>query len=178
MPCRPFTYRDLLDIGISETQLRALLRDGVLRAVFRGVYVRADADDSMELRADAASSVLGPDQVVCDRSAALLHGVDVYGVRERRARRLETCVRKGGTPSRAQGIDGRQRALLDRDVMSIGRVHVTTPLRTALDLGCALPRHRALGALDAFAHEFGLKPADLVAESQRFRGRPYVSSCL
>lgn len=170
LPWTPLTRRELLEIGLSENQLRSLLRGGVLRVVFHGVYVRADADDNVELRAEAAAMILGPDHIVCDRSAAFLHGVDVYGVRES-SRELETCVMRGGTPSRHRGIDGRRRALAERDLMSIGRARVTTPLRTALDLGCALPRHRALGALDELARKHGLASADLARECGRYRGR-------
>lgn len=170
LPSCPLSRRDLLQMGLSENRLRHLIRSGVLRVVFRGVYVRADIEDSVELRVRAAALLVGSEQIICDRSAAYLHGVDVYGSRERPEWRLETCVRSGG-PNRHRGVDGRQRKLADGDVARLGSVPVTTPLRTALDLGCALPRHRALGAMDALAREHHFDRRDLQRECSRFRGR-------
>lgn len=170
LPLHPMSRRDLLRTGLSENRLRYLIRCGVLRVVFRGVYVRADIEDSVELQVQAAALLIGSEQIICDRSAAYLHGVDVYGSREQPERRLETCVRSGG-PNRHQGVDGRQRDLADCDVVRVGSVLITTPLRTALDLGCALPRHRALGAMDALAREHHFDRRDLQHECPRFRGR-------
>lgn len=146
-------------------------RSGDLRQVFRGVYVGRTTEDSLAMRVQAAALVLGPDQIVCDRAAAYLHGVDTYGVRESHARPLETCVLRGGVPTRRRGIDGRQRDLVPEEIRAHGEVRVTTPLRTALDLGCALPRHRALGAMDELARFHQIDRGALEAGSVRFRGR-------
>lgn len=171
LPHGPVTRLQLRQLGLSESVVVGMVRDRALRRVFKGVYVAAAVEDTLHLRAQAAVLVLGPDQVVCDRAAAYLHGVDVYGVREAHSRALETCVRRGGTPTRHRGVDGRQRDLAERDVMSIGKLCVTTPMRTALDLGCALPRHRAIGAMDALARAHDLNPRDMLLECGRFRGR-------
>jgi hypothetical protein len=168
---RPVSRRELLESGIPARRIEAMRRNGELRTVFRGVYVGPDVEDSLATRADAAALVLGPDQVVCDRAAAFLHGIDAYGARESRARPLETCVRRGGTRTRRHGIDGRQRDLLADDVEARRSVQLTTPLRTALDLGCSLPRHRAIGVMDALARFHGFDPIALDAGSRRFRGR-------
>lgn len=55
--------------------------------------------------------------------------------------------------------------------MSLGGVRLTTPLRTALDLGCALSRPEALAAFDAFARLHGVSRDDLEACLPRYRGR-------
>ncbi|MGN6721114.1 MAG: type IV toxin-antitoxin system AbiEi family antitoxin domain-containing protein [Marmoricola sp.] len=170
-PNRPVSRRELLESGIPSRRIEAMRRSGELRTVFRGVYVGRDVADSLEMRIDAAGLVLGPDQVVCDRAAAFLHGVDAYGSRESQSRPLETCVRRGGTRTRRQGIDGRERDLVEHDVEARRNVQLTTPLRTALDLGCSLPRHRALGVMDALARFHGFDPISLYAGSRRFRGR-------
>lgn len=146
-------------------------RTGDLRTVFRGVYVGRDVEDSLATRAQAAALILGPEHVVCDRAAAFLHGVDAYGVRESQSRPLETCVRRGGTRTRRSAIDGRERDLAAYDVEARVELQLTTPLRTALDLGCSLPRHRALGAMDAIARSHGLDRTSLDVGSRRFRGR-------
>lgn len=171
LPPGPVTRLQLLQLGLSESAIVGLLRDRSLRRVFQGVYVAATIEDTVQLRAEAAMLVLGPGHVVCDRAAAYLHGVDVYGVRENHSRALETCVRRGGTPTRHRGVDGRQRDLAERDLLTVGRLCVTTPMRTALDLGCALPRHRAIGAMDALARTHALDPVEMALECGRFRGR-------
>ena len=48
---------------------------------------------------------------------------------------------------------------------------MTTPLRTALDLGCVLNRRDALAAMDALARAYGFTSHDLVASLPRFAGR-------
>lgn len=50
-------------------------------------------------------------------------------------------------------------------------VRVTTPLRTALDLGCLLRAREAIAALDAFARLHGIPTALLTAELPRFKRR-------
>lgn len=48
---------------------------------------------------------------------------------------------------------------------------MTTPMRTALDLGCNLRRRDALAVLDQFRRRHGLTLEQLVEETGRFRGR-------
>jgi hypothetical protein len=55
--------------------------------------------------------------------------------------------------------------------MIIGGVRVTTPIRTALDLGCQLRRREAYAALNAFARQHELRVETLRAAAQRFRRR-------
>ena len=59
--------------------------------------------------------------------------------------------------------------LLPRDVVEIGGLAVTSPLRTALDLGRLLWRFDALGALDQFLR-IGVVADELIAEVDRFKG--------
>lgn len=168
---RPVTRRQLLESGIPARRIEAMRRRGELRMVFRGVYVPAEVEDSLATRIEAAGLVLRPDQVVCDRAAAFLHGVDVYGARESESRPLETCVLRGGTRTRRHGIDGRERDLAPHEIETHRGVRVTTPLRTALDLGCSLPRHRALGALDELSRIHALDRRAFERQVGRFRGR-------
>lgn len=50
-------------------------------------------------------------------------------------------------------------------------MRVTTPLRTALDLGCNLPRRDALAAMDALARAHGFSKHDLTQLLGRYRRR-------
>jgi hypothetical protein len=76
--------------------------------------------------------------------------------------RVDSRVRRGD-------VDGRRRQLLDRDVMELWGVRVTTPIRTGLDLGRRLWRFDALGALDGVLH-LGVDHDELLEESLRFKG--------
>ena len=172
LPEHPFTLGDLPALGLSRKRLRAAVESGEVRRPLHGVYVASVVEDTMELRAAAAALVIRPGSVVRDRTAAWIHGVDVLSWAETEVwPPIETCVAQLCSPSRRAGVDGRTRDLLERDVMEVGGLLVTTPLRTALDLGCHLKRRTALGAIDGLMHEHGLTVADLMQEVPRFRGR-------
>jgi hypothetical protein len=172
LPADPFTHADLCDLGLSEGQLRRAVRDGAARTVVRGVFVRQDVPDSFDLRLEAVALVLAPEHVVCDRAAAWLHGVDVFGLAEHAVLpRVEACALTSRRASKAAAVRGRSRALLPHDIDELGGVRVTTPLRTALDLACNLERRDALAALDMFRREHGVGSAELEPELPRFRRR-------
>lgn len=175
-PGQPFTRSDAVRLGISERQIRNGLRFRMLRRVVRGVFIRTDIDDTPITRAAAVSLVVNPQHVVCDRTAAWLHGVNVFGYGDLEVQPpVETCVYRGGSPTCRGGVDGRTRDLAAHDVMSLGGVPVTTPLRTALDLGCALGRRRALGSLDQFMCLHGITTREMEAQLPRyFRRRGVV----
>lgn len=168
----PFRTSDLTRIGLTRHGLVEGLAAGSLRRIVAGVAVGAHVVDSIELRAAAVALVLGPDHVVCDRTAAWLHGVDTLLYQEHEILpAVEVCALRGHEPSVRSGVDGRTRDLAPADVMVVDGVRVTTPLRTALDLGCHLRRREAYAALNAFARLHQLDPADLETESLRFRRR-------
>jgi hypothetical protein len=61
-----------------------------------------------------------------------------------------------------------ERSFLDDDLMTIDGVTVTTPLRTALDLGRLAPRDGAIGGLDGLLR-VGLNKQELLNNVERFR---------
>ena len=67
------------------------------------------------------------------------------------------------------GVDAGTRHLLDRDVMIVRGIQVTTPLRTALDLGRLLWRFDALAAMDGFVL-IVVPKQELLHEIERFKG--------
>ena len=161
-PDQPFTFADAMKLGISRSRLRDALDGREIRRVLRGVYVRADAADTTEVRVQAAKLVISPFAVVCDRTAAWLHGVDVLEFHELDlVPPLETYVLRGHDPTDRNECNGGTRDLLAADICAIDGLSVTTPIRTALDLGCKLSRRRALAALDAFMRKFGITHADM-----------------
>lgn len=169
LPTRPFTTARAADLGLSRRQLSAAVDNGLIRRVLRGVYLRADQPDTVETRAACAALVIAPGAVVRDRSAAWIHGVNVFTQAEQEVLpALETCVARFRSPTERAGVDGGTRDLSVGDVMTVGGVRVTTPLRTALDLGCNLRRREALAALDQFMRLHGIRRDQYAAAAVRF----------
>jgi hypothetical protein len=149
-----------------------MLRQRRVRKVLRDVYQSCEATDTIESRAHAAALVMPPFGVLCDRTAAWIHGIDAMWFRE-----LEilppldvVVLRHSQRRKRSEWRNG-ERDLAPTDVMRIGAIRVTTPLRTALDLGCKLPRRDALAAVDQLMRVHDLTREDLRRELPRYVGR-------
>jgi hypothetical protein len=175
-PLYPFTWPMARDRGISRARLVKGLRCGALVRLLHNVYVRADVELTMEGRAGAAALVISPHAVVADRTAAWIWGVDCFSFRELDVvPPLETRTLRGHRAPTRSGLRAGQRDLDATDWVFVSGVRVTTPLRTALDLGCVLSRRDALAAMDALARAHGLTSADLVTAARRyFRRRGVV----
>jgi hypothetical protein len=162
LPDVPFTVQQAESLGLTRSILRRAVANREVRRVMRGVYVRADVEDTTELRVAAAALVMTPHTVLCDRTAAWIHGVGVLHYRERDVvPPLEAYALRNRSRTSRRECDGGQRDLLPEDICEIGGVLVTTPLRTCMDLGCKLSRRRALAAMDAFMREHGLSRAEM-----------------
>jgi very-short-patch-repair endonuclease len=136
------------------------------------VYVRSDAIDTIELRASAVGLVAPPHAVICDRTAAWLWGVDMLQHWElHMLPRLDTYVLRGHTRMRRPEAAGGERDLRSEDLVRIGGLQVTTPLRTSLDLACRLGRYEGLAVMDAFARSHSVTSTELAALLPRYRGR-------
>jgi hypothetical protein len=171
-PGHPFTSADLPDLGLTHHDLDRLVSSGAVRRVFFGGYVPDGVSDTIEMRAGLASRLLAPGHVISGRTAAWLHGIDTYAWAELgECPGIDACVLPDSAPSSRKGIDGHTRDLAPRDVVEIAGVRVTTPLRTALDLGCLLRTREAIAALDAFARLHGVTTEELSKELPRFKGR-------
>ena len=175
-PLTPFTWAQVAKLGVRRWKLDAAVRQRQLIRLFIGVYVRADVELTPLLRAQAALLVISSHSVLCDRSAAWLHGADVHPFRERDVgHKLESFVLRGHDPTDRPECAGGTRDLLATDWMTLGGVRVTTPLRTAMDLGCKLSRRDALAAMDALARVHGLTLPDMMGLLPRyFRRRGVV----
>ena len=172
LPDGPFQFADLDRLRLTRHQLDRLLADGVVRRILRGVYCRADLSDTVELRARCAALVLPPHAVLCDRSAAWVWGVDCFDYAEHQfLPRLEVVSVDGHDRTVREELYGGRRTLRDDETCTVGRIRVTTPLRTACDLACLHGRNAALAVLDAFRREHGLTCADYERMLLRFRGR-------
>ncbi len=165
----PFTTAQATSSGLSRRALGDLRRAGLVRSVLHGVHVVAQAPDDLRTRAQALALVVPAEAVVCDRTAAWLHGVDVLPRSAVHEPPPVQVAHTDDTRVRRPGVDGLRRGLLPRDVASVHGVRVTAPLRTGLDLGRLLWRYDALAALDGFLR-LGVDHEELLAEVERFRG--------
>ena len=138
----PFTIALAQHRGVSERVLHRLAREGVLRRVFRGVYVDSAADDDLLMRARALSLVVPPTAVVTDECAAWVRGVDLVARGDHVARDIET----------------------------LHGVRVTTSLRTGLDLARTRSRFRGIAALDAMLRTHDFTQDEMLREIRRFKG--------
>jgi hypothetical protein len=166
----PFSRTQALRAGLTDRRLRTLVGRGFLRRPVLGVYVAAHLPDSLALRTEVLRLVLPPGCFACDETAAWLHGADmalapnshlvlprISFFRPADAGRLRNPLAVSG-----------ERTVAPQDLTDVGGLLVTTPLRTALDLGRLRHRDQALSALDAFLH-LGLVTRDqLLASLGRF----------
>lgn len=140
--------------------------------MLRGVFLRADVPLTTGLKLAAAALVINPCSVACDRTAAWIWGVDVHEFGELDAvPPVETRVLPGRHRTERQGVKGGERHLMPCDWVEVDGVKVTTPLRTAMDLGCLLPRRSALAAMDALMRAHGFTRGDLTRVLPRYHRR-------
>jgi hypothetical protein len=172
LPLTPMTVSDLGELGISPSQARGLVQLGALKRVLRGVYLRADVPLTIAVRAACLSTILPDHAVVCDHTAAWLHGVDCQPPAAQDAPLPLDVVSVGGADRTTRaGTHGGKRALADDEIWDIGGVKVTSPARTACDLACRRGRRQALAVLDAFMRCCGISQDDYRIMARRFRGR-------
>lgn len=163
---RPFTRAMANAAGVSVPALNRMLRAGTVRRLVRGAYVAAGAPDDPQTRAAAVALVVPRTAIAVDRTAAWVHGVQVDLAGPAFPAPVEVLTRGGA--GRGARTCGRQ--LTGRDVHRVGRLGVTTPLRTALDLGRLLAPDAALAAMDALLAAGSFTHTELLSELPRFAG--------
>lgn len=173
LPPSPFTKADALDWGISEYDWRVLVRLCEVRELLRGVYVDADLPDTLDLRIAAVARLLTPDVMLAQRTAAWVYGVDALDPRGYPTTPPIDVV----TADRIRRPKHRLAAahaaddLCDDDVAERGGILLTSPLRTACDLGRFLPRPQALAAVDSMLHAGLVTKAEMTDQVPRWRRR-------
>ncbi len=170
----PFTRPMAHDFGVSDKSLHLLVTQGVLRRPIRGVYVAVQVPESLALRCWMLSLVLPPDAFVCDRTAAWLHaGPRALAPNEHLAPPPISCFRPSDRGRlRNKLTNSGEREIRDRDLMVIHGVVVTTPLRTALDLGRLQPtRDLKMHGMDTMLSLRVFSHDELLSEIPRFNRR-------
>lgn len=137
------------------------LRSGCWRRVLRDVYCHIEVPDSSANRAAALALVVPPGAAVAGTYAAWLHGADIV----RHTDEL-TIVAPRGSGLRPAGVVVRETTWTDPDVVLVDGVPVTSPLRTAFDLGRQKDMTEGVVALDAMAHRGLIDLAALAAYAE------------
>ena len=125
--------------------------------LFRDVYVDPDIEVTAVLRS-------GRRGIVAGFSAAALHGSKWVEV----SRAVELVH---DNRHRLPGIQIRGDRLEYDEIEVVDDIPVTSPARTALDLGCWYPTMTAVAAIDALARATDVKAADIEVLTQRYPGR-------
>jgi hypothetical protein len=149
----------------SEWLARGALTRGQLRwkyeAIFPNVYLPKAAAPALCQRIVGAWLWSGRNYVVAGRAAAALHGalwVDV-------ATPIELIGCRGRPPS---GIVVRNERIDPCEITLVDGMQVTSPARTALDLGRHLPRDPAVRHLDALARATDVRAQDVLSLAGRY----------
>ncbi|WAJ44777.1 DUF559 domain-containing protein [Mycobacterium sp. Aquia_216] len=156
----PFVGTEAIALGtLTKSQLNRRYR-----RLFRDVYVDPDTEVTSVLRAKAGWLWSGRRAVVAGFSAAALHGskwVDDHKVVE-----LIHIHRHPvpGIQMHGDVVDADEAEVIDG-------VAVTSPARTALDLGCWYPTTTAVAGIDALARAAEVKAADVELLAKRYPGR-------
>jgi hypothetical protein len=152
----------------SEAIARGLLTKSQLETryirLFRGVYVDSDTAITAAVRAKAGWLWSGRRAFVAGFSAAAMHGSK--WVDDGRVVELIHNSRH-----RVPGIQAHGDLIEADEVELIGGVPVTSPARTALDLGCWYPTMAAVAGIDALARATEIKAADVDLLARRYTGR-------
>lgn len=159
----PFTG----SVAISSRMItKPQLRCGSWRQMFRDVYCHRDFPDTPELRAKAAALLLPAGAAISGGSAAYLLGLDVTTT----GGPLEVTVPRDSAITCRPGLVVRRALLPAGDVTEVAGVPVTSPLRTAFDLGRRPGFVNAVVALDAFTHSGQVDLSTLLPYTKEHRG--------
>ncbi|MGV0749095.1 DUF559 domain-containing protein [Mycolicibacter minnesotensis] len=129
------------------------------RPLFRGVYLRKDTTPTLRDRTTAAWLVSGRQGVIAGVAASALHGAQWVDA--------DVDIELIAHDTRTQpGLIVRDETLVDDEIATVAGIPVTTPARTAYDLGRHLPRRQAVARLDAlgWATPFSSEDVLLIAK--------------
>jgi hypothetical protein len=156
----PFLGSEAVAAGtITKTQLTTRCR-----RMFSDVYVSRDVDVDATVRAKAGWLWTRRRGVVAGFAAAALHGS--RWVDDRLVVQLIHDNRRN-----PPGIQTHRDRIDDDEIVQLTGMPVTSPARTALDLGCWYPTMSAVAGIDALARATPIDAADIEMLASRYPGR-------
>lgn len=167
---QPFTTAMARSAGIGRHALQRLLHQGLIRRMVKGVYAAAQAEESLILRAEALSLIVPENAVITDWTACwLFTGILPFGWHLDMPP-VQLFRHAGHTRLRNELCASGERTFSSFDLMELHGLVVTTPLRTALDLGRLANRDNAIAALDALLRHGQFSRGQLLGSLDRFKG--------
>ena len=136
-----------------------------------GVYRSTELAETLDVRVQALRLVVPSDCVVTDRTAAWLWGAEmVLAPGDHKKTPKVSVFAPPGRRLRNGIVASGERRVARRDIREIDGLLVTTPLRTACDLGRLLHMDQAIGAMDMLARLTAFTVPELTTELGRFKG--------
>ena len=166
---RPFTAAQAAAAGVTRAVLRRLLRDHYLRRLVKGVFVAAQAPDSLILRAQALRLVVPEYVVIVDWTAVWLYTGILPPNQHLEVPPVSLFRHRGKGRLRNDICSSGERSFGRDDLVTIEDLTVTSPIRTAWDIGRFASRDLAIGALDALLRMGDFGQEQLVAGVEQFR---------
>lgn len=158
----------------SDAVTGGVLTRGQLRwnycRLYPDVYIPLQAQPALAIRAEGAWLWSGRRGVITGRAASSLHGSKWIA----QDTPVELLWSNSNPPD---GIVTRRERIAPDEITRIQGIFVTTPARTALDLGRHLPRGEAVARLDALAQATGVRACDALELAQRYKGSKGVRRC-
>jgi hypothetical protein len=157
----------------AEAMARGALTRGQLRwrytAIHPGVYLPNGAERTLLANTVAAWLWTGRRGIIAGRAAAALHGARWVAD--------STPIEVIAEHTRPRpGVIVREQRIAADEITVVAGLPVTTPARTALDLGRHLRRNAAVAHLDALAAAAGLAAEDVFLLLDRYRGARGIQS--
>ena len=174
----PFTTHQANESGLRRPALAALVRSGLLRNPIKSVYLPAQVPDDTASRLACLRLVTPSDAVVVDRHAGWAQGANMLLLPNEHLHALPISMflPAGRGRLRNKLADSGERSFREEDLVVIDGVRMTTPLRTALDLGRQRWPEPALTALDALHRLKAFTVPELVSEVERFAKMRWVTT--
>jgi len=174
----PFTTRMANEAGLDGRRLQQLVSVGLLRRPVKGVYWATELGDSLALRIAALKLVVPEDCIVVDRHAGWLLGAEMaLAPGEHLSLRPLSLFRPPGHGRLRNDITrSGERRLRQTEVIELGGLRVTTPLRTAWDLGRVRWTSEAIAGLDAMHRLRAYDIGEFLDGIERFRGQRWVTT--
>jgi len=153
----PFPGSEAIAAGhLTRAQLRSRYRP-----IYRGIYVPRRFEVSLRERI-AGAALVSSRGVIAGVAASAVHGAKWVDDEQP----IELVAESRPQP----GLVIRNETLAEDEVTTVAGIRVTSPARTAFDLGRHLPRDKAIARMDALMNARPISTEDVAVLAKRHRG--------